>query len=495
MHPAQDPYDAVPYPSYSYPDTHPDRLAAMAILHGLSPAPVEQCRVLEVACSEGANLIPMAYSMPGSEFVGFDLAHTPIARGQERIRELGLKNVRLFQANLLDAGAELGQFDYIVAHGFYAWVPEPVRDRLLALCNELLTPHGIAFVSYNAMPGGHVRNMVREMMLCRAQGIDDPLQRVAAGHDLLRFVIQERPEGDPYRLLIEEQLKKMEKVGPHVTCHDELTEAYRPVHLFEFVRHARKHGLQYLSEAVLPPPTDPGYRSEIRSALGYAVGDDVVQQEQMLDFLRARVYRETLLCRAEHVVWRDFPADCLRRLLLASQTESSAGEAPGAKAFTLPGGIKIESNHPVAIALLEALGAAWPHALSFDEIESRLGGAHLALDGEGTALLMRLAVTRMIEFHAWRAPVAQEVSARPRASAVSRQEAISQGYATTLLHTKFGLEDPVVRGFIRLLDGTRDRVALLHALTAEFPSVPPEKLAAGIEPGLRVFHREGLLEA
>src|SRR5271166_5846265 len=128
----KDAYDAVAYPSFPYPDTHPDRLAAMVILHGLSPAPVEQCRVLEIACNEGANLIPMAYAIPGSEFVGFDLARLPVERGQERIRELGLTNARIFQSDLLNVGAELGQFDYIIAHGLYAWVPEPVRERLLA---------------------------------------------------------------------------------------------------------------------------------------------------------------------------------------------------------------------------------------------------------------------------------------------------------------------------------------------------------------------------
>ena len=120
----QNPYDSVAYPSISHSGTHPDRLATMAILNGLSPAPVERCRVLEIGCNEGANLIPMAYAIPGSEFVGFDLAHLPIERGLERIHELGLHNVHLFEGNLLGVGGELGQFDYIIAHGLYAWVPE-----------------------------------------------------------------------------------------------------------------------------------------------------------------------------------------------------------------------------------------------------------------------------------------------------------------------------------------------------------------------------------
>src|ERR1700744_2201791 len=134
----QDIYDHAGYPGFVYADTHPDQLAVMALLYGFGPAPGGGCRVLEIACNEGANLIPMAYAIPGGNFVGFDLAPECIARGQQRIRELGLSNIRLFQADMLDVGAELGEFDYIIAHGFYAWVPEPVRDRLLAFCGKHL---------------------------------------------------------------------------------------------------------------------------------------------------------------------------------------------------------------------------------------------------------------------------------------------------------------------------------------------------------------------
>lgn len=53
-------YDEVPYESYPYPQTHPDRIATIATILGISPAPVERCRVLELGCASGGNLIPMA---------------------------------------------------------------------------------------------------------------------------------------------------------------------------------------------------------------------------------------------------------------------------------------------------------------------------------------------------------------------------------------------------------------------------------------------------
>src|SRR5437660_636743 len=42
-------YDEVAYPSYVYPQTHPDRVATIATVLGLNPAPVEACRLREIA--------------------------------------------------------------------------------------------------------------------------------------------------------------------------------------------------------------------------------------------------------------------------------------------------------------------------------------------------------------------------------------------------------------------------------------------------------------
>jgi len=75
-------YDEVPYPGLPLPQTHPSQLATLGFLHGLEPAPVERCRVLELGCGDGGNLIPMALDLPESEFVGIDLSAPAIATGR-----------------------------------------------------------------------------------------------------------------------------------------------------------------------------------------------------------------------------------------------------------------------------------------------------------------------------------------------------------------------------------------------------------------------------
>ncbi len=87
-------YDTVPYQSNFQPQIHPDRMATLAVLLGMKPAAVENCRYLELGCGEGNNLIGFAHSLPESEFVGIDLSARQIETANRAVEELALKNVK-----------------------------------------------------------------------------------------------------------------------------------------------------------------------------------------------------------------------------------------------------------------------------------------------------------------------------------------------------------------------------------------------------------------
>ena len=116
-------YDKVPYFSQAYAQSHPDRLAATAKLFGMTPAPLGDCRVLELGCASGGNLIPMAVQLPGSSFLGIDLSVRQIADGKAIVEQLQLRNIELRQMDITAVDSSLGKFDYIIAHGVYSWVP------------------------------------------------------------------------------------------------------------------------------------------------------------------------------------------------------------------------------------------------------------------------------------------------------------------------------------------------------------------------------------
>src|SRR5947208_2747117 len=113
-------YDTVPYHSNPFGATHPDRLATVATLLGLKPPPVERCRVLELGCASGGNLIPMALGLPDSTFTGIDLSIRQVADGQRVIDALGLSNVSLRHLSILNVDDDFGSFDYILCHGVYS---------------------------------------------------------------------------------------------------------------------------------------------------------------------------------------------------------------------------------------------------------------------------------------------------------------------------------------------------------------------------------------
>mgnify|MGYP000879259991 FL=1 len=142
-------YDEVPYEDGCYPFMQPDHLATLAAIYGLPEPPLEGCRLLELGCARGGNLLPMALELPGSTFVGVDLSARQVDDARARASALGLGNVSFHAMSLADVGAEFGEFDYVVCHGVYSWVPEPVRGRILEVCSRSLSPVGLACVSYN----------------------------------------------------------------------------------------------------------------------------------------------------------------------------------------------------------------------------------------------------------------------------------------------------------------------------------------------------------
>ena len=67
----------------------------------------------------------------------------------------------------------------------------------------------------------------------------------------------------------------------------------------------------------------------------------------------------------------------------------------------------------------------------------------------------------------------------PGPAPCAREEARTRTHVTTLLHSTARLDDPLVRSFLQLLDGTRDRAALLEALKAEYPDMSTRTTRAG----------------
>ncbi|UCG24117.1 MAG: class I SAM-dependent methyltransferase [Chloroflexota bacterium] len=521
-------YDELPYPSLSYAQTHPDRLASMARLLGLDHAPVDRCRVLDVGCAVGGNIIPMAYALPNSEFVGIDYSGRQIEIGLGYVSELGLNNVRLEHADVMAVPEVMGQFDYIIAHGFYSWVPAAVRDRLLAVIRRHLAPKGIAYVSYNTYPGWHMLQVVRDAMLYSARNLSQPAERAAAGRAIVEFLSDAVPaEAGPfggflngYRTALAEKLAEGEDGGDSLLLHDEMGEINQPVYFEQFVDHTAEHGLQYLSEvdlaSVMPSKLEP----DIAGRLAELAGNSMVA-EQYLDFVKFRTFRQTLLCHEEVKINRTLRPTTVGRFRLASSARPVSDEpelGPGAvEKFRGSDGAVFSTDHPLTKAAFLTLIDNRPAAVPFGELlREAAGRVELALDeaaeGEvatlaGNALRALSYSPSLIEFHVYQTPFSLKVSDRPRTTPVVRWQARQGMKATNLRHERVEL-DAISAILLPMLDGKHDRDVLLASLVTlqkRGRLQLPEKLleAAGAEEilgkqldqALRFMARAALLEA
>ncbi len=469
-------YDEVAYPSFAFAQTHPDRLGAIATILGMAPAPVERCRVLELGCGPGTNLVPMAFSLPGSRFVGVDLAANQIEAGARTAAVLGLTNIRLLPLNIMQIGPEFGEFDYIIAHGVYSWVPPEVREKIFSIMRENLAPQGVGYVSYNAFPGGHLRLMVREILLHHVRGITDPSERVREAVALARHITDWRNPEDSGRDLLRAEFERILGYEPGHLYHDDLADYNVPVYFRDFMDQASRHSLQYLGEADYhemfgPPDTGTG-----ASGARIPPDSDRVEFEQYLDFLRCRRFRQTLLCHDGIVLDRTTPPPRLNGLYVASplRAESAAPDfTPGkGERFLGPKGSQIETDFPAAKAALVALAQVYPASLGFGELlkRSRALAAAGRTNGDDWPshiaeelgrMLLRLYQVNAVELYAGCSRFTTELSERPEASRLVREQLKTDRVVISQLHRRVEIPDERLGRLLQLADGTRD-IATLH---------------------------------
>jgi len=486
-----DSYDEVLYPGYVLPHTHPDRLATMATLFGMEPAPVERCRVLELACGDGSNLISMAFGLPAGQFVGIDRAGRPIGKGQALLEALGLTNIALRQLDLLDLPDDFPQFDYIIAHGLYAWAAREVQEKLLAILETRLAPQGVAYVSYNTYPGGHLRTMLREMMLFHIRDLDEPKARVGQAMALLNLLAEAQPKPDAYGVFVKEELKRLaERQAPFV-FHDELSEVYAPVYFYQFIEHAARHGLQYLAEAELASMYGGEFSPQARQILDQLSSQPVLR-EQYLDFLKCRKYRQSLLCRQEVTLDRALKPEQMTKFYAASPAQPVSPEE-----FRGPQGSSMTTAHPVAKAVMTQLTEVWPQSLAFPEllegVRSRLGRTDQQDARALGEILLRTCQAGLVELHLHQPRFTLQPGERPLASPLARLQLQESDMIATLRHTRVQIEGPLERQLLLLADGARDRAALLEHMNAF--AAPQQISPQELEGALAKIARLALLAA
>jgi SAM-dependent methyltransferase len=468
-------YDDYLYDDFPFGETHPDRLEAIATLFGLRPAPATRCRVLEIGAGRGGNLLPLAAALPESSFVGFDLAARPIAIATELAGAAGLSNVDLRAVDVRHFEDQPGSFDYIICHGVYSWVPPDAREAILRVVRTYLAPHGVAYISFNTLPGWYLRGGVRAMLLREVGTHGSPEERVARAREFLRFLAAMPAERSTAQAFVRGEVELLAGMSDRYLFYEHLVEHNHPQYFADFAADLGQHGLQYMADAFVSTMMT-GRLGEAAETAVLERGHDVLSTEHALDVLDTRCFRRALICRAEAPLDRRVPASRLAELTVSSVL-APASEHPNLGAGTTEAFVQqnteLQTDNPLLKAALVSLSWMAPGGLPFPEL---CAAARRTLSGEADTEEDRAHLARNLlglytrgAIDHWSAPrpIAAAPAPRPLAFRWARlQAALGLPAATNLLHQSIAI-DAFDCALLRRMDGSRDLNTLIDGALAD----------------------------
>jgi methyltransferase-like protein len=389
------------------------------------------------------------------------------------------------------------------------------------LCRELLAPNGIAYVSYNTLPGWNSRFSLREMMLFHSRNADTTQQKITQSLEMLRMLAKGLPDNSSLsEKWLKEEVKSLLRVSPSYLLHDYLEANNTPLYFSEFMQNASEHRLQYLCEAHIYTMLSSTLTAQAAEDLDGI--DDLIEYEQHLDFFYVRYFRQTLLCHEQLDLSRELDMDKLKTFYFMCNLtceEDIDLSAQVAQIFKDPKGTTYTITQPITKAAVVDLACIYPNALSFDELKARAqsllaqhGGEACPSDaGSLLAELFNLYLSQGLRLSLVNRKFPGEFGMKARANTLAQVYARRQKCCIASLHHSSVELDPLDLYLISLLNGDRTLEDLQQVVAIKanedtqfmrklgekgirFP-VNASVLSSNIEQLLYHYARFGLLQA
>jgi methyltransferase-like protein/2-polyprenyl-3-methyl-5-hydroxy-6-metoxy-1,4-benzoquinol methylase len=479
-------YDEVPYSSYPFSQTNPILLQGIGKIFGLNAPDPRKARILEIGCAAGNNILAIAAMYPESRCVGFDYSARQIELGLNTVKELGIGNIELKHLSALDVNKDFGQFDYIICHGVLSWVPPEVQEKILEICSTNLTPDGIAYVSYNTLPGWNSVRSARDMMMYHTQRYTSAAEKAQQARLLLKFIGDSmRANNNPMSTVIDRELDILNRHPDYYLLHEHLEENNYQFYFHEFMAIADKNNLQYLAETSLEKMYSGNFSSEIAEVL--ATSNDIVRTEQYMDYIYDRRFRSTLLCHKDRILNRKLNSGLLMEGQLLSRFTMPEGfaahnlENKTSLKFTAPTGMVLTTDDTFIHAMLQILSEQKNSPMKTGDLVRQVHGrlkkiAHPVAQRDEAVLAdmlcqyaMRYLFIGGMYFYMYDMPFTTTIAGKPKVSELARYQARTQAWIANQRQDHLTLA-PFDAVLIRHLDGNNDMDALVSLIMPHFQS-------------------------
>ena len=295
-------YDNIPYKSKVFYNTQPNKMKGVFKLLNFDTPDLETARVLEIGCSFGGNILPFALANPNAEVIGVDLSKTQVDEGNRIIQHIGLTNIKLIHQNILEFSEDMGEFDYIICHGVYSWVPDIVKEGIIKVIKKHLSKTGVAVVSYNTYPGWKSMEISKEAMLFREKFLKDSgyeiegFQRAAVGKGILEFLKDHSHLNERIRNSMKTILEK----DDYYILHEYFEEYNDPCYLYDFNKKLLENDLIHVTDSELTK-SFPTLSEEVAEKIKVEAGENHIVREQYYDYIFDVQFRTSFITHVENL--------------------------------------------------------------------------------------------------------------------------------------------------------------------------------------------------
>ena len=496
-------YDNFIYESLPFSSSHPDQLASTASLFGINSNAVKHSRILELGCAAGGNIIPIASTYPDCKIVGIDLSAEQIKQGQQQIKAQGLSNITLAAKSIMDMSDDDDLFDYIICHGTYSWVPSDVRDKILDICKNNLHKNGIAYVSYNTLPGWNMVNTVRDMMLFHTQQFTDQQQKITQARGIIDFITSALEEDKtPHSDFMRNEIKFIKSQPDSYILHEYLAENNHPLYFHQFMTLAKDKKLSYLADAQLHNMYSDNFPSKVSQQL--ASVPDIIATNQYMDFIRNQRFRSTLLCHAETPINRNLQAEDIKNYYLSfsgdntaalSKAELEEGIAINFESKNISLQLKKNVSKLALSILVEQIPGRLHYKDLITEISKRVDTEQSLIEKQldSDVNLMRLVLAGMIDVNVAPANFTLTISDKPKTTALARYQASTSNRVTNQLHQSI-LITPFEQNLLIQMNGNTHINDMVNNILAQTDNkLAKPELVALCQQALLGFSKHALL--
>jgi SAM-dependent methyltransferase len=294
----------VPYIAGFTAELAPEWLDLVATINGFA-APERDAGFAwcELGCGPGMAPIIFAATHPEGQFHRIDAMPDHIARGKAIAARVGVGNLAFHAQDFEKARAlDLPRFDYIVAHGVYAWIDETAAASLRRFVDRHLKPGGLVYVSYNSMPGWASDGPFQHLLYALAEGgAGNSIARFGGAADVvedLRHAGAAALAASPTAIGFAEHRAKQPQA---YFAHEYLAPAWRPRYVDEVRREMAEIGLSPVGSATLRDNFDSFVlRAKAREALEAIADPD--RRELARDYFMFQRFRRDVYGRALQMI-------------------------------------------------------------------------------------------------------------------------------------------------------------------------------------------------